>query len=300
VNYADYSAPKSPYAQAANPQSTYLIPTQKPDKDSKEGTFGELKVTTDGVGEFRINHFIAFSEKVDSPVGTEQLAAAHTAVLHDEFPFLFSLRNSAKASWGRFLFEGQRTVEFELGGDAGANSDKIMGWAHSDWVAMQVHAKSKSFFARTLKRKWCLTAEKLLNPFEREISQRHVLAGRRSWKVGFDINLHRYFIETCALERNSSLPAAVFDLQSSIPRELVVTLWRNLIENFTYFEGPQHIDWTEPRLLTADVLETCPDYLERGDVLYRVGSESTLQAALDASWFKPVMARHPGLTEGVI
>ncbi|MDB4917959.1 MAG: hypothetical protein JWM95_5603 [Gemmatimonadetes bacterium] len=310
------------YAGSATPSESYADPAPaSAAKDDAEGTFDELKVTSDGYGEFHTNHFVAFSSVVTgSAEEAEQRAAARTQTLASQFTELFTLGSVCIATWGppSYTFEGLPTVGFKFGGKRSDNLENLLGLFHTDWIALQPDAASHSFFARTLKRRWKEGLEGLLDmPSQRnaalavsqiialQVSQRHVLAGRRSWKVGFDRLLNRYFAETATVERNSSPILEWIDDNSTMPRETVVAVWTNLIENVIAHGPSQGIEWLIPigqhaeslLVYPPDVAEAYPGYTEEGNVLYRMGSSATMQQAVTQPWLALVLERHPGLTQ---
>ncbi len=320
MNYADYSSPKVGYEPYARPQGSYgqLDETSlsaSPTSGSKKESFSEL-VVTNGVGDYHINHFIAFSDFVASATFITGAQKQHdharelTRQLYQHFAEWFSAWNIAKVTErsNKHLFNGHPTFEFELKGWRA--QELVAGLLHSDWVAMQVSSNKDSFYASTLKRDWKLASEtialKLLMGVNRAagevmvwINQHHALAGRRSWKVGFDELLNRYYVETVTLERNSTFATNLLE-KTGWPREVVQIVWSKLIENAVTKMNSDSITWIPSSSLTDDVRNTYFNYYQGGKhVLYRIESVGTYPEAKKLPWFVRVLDRHPELTMGL-
>ncbi len=317
MSYASFAGTGGGYAPYAVP-TRGVTPTRgaaagkQPAKQAK--TFTELYVTG-GVGPFHTNHFQAWSQVAQhSPALVARLTSGLTKVLYDQFCGVFSVKNVAGATLHADVkHQGSPTVEFRIGGNEGDALEKMGGLFHADWVVMRKHAASGSFYGSTLKREWVedrelefakVLAQKAPKPKPGSempggleiaarlvtVNQHHFLAGRRSWVVGHDPALHRYFVETAALERNSLCEYASIE-QFGVMRESIVKIWTHLLENFkTYAPGFQAVPVPKG---AAD------GYKTRGNVAYCAGRHATASQAVSTSWFAPVLLRHPGLVEGL-
>jgi hypothetical protein len=318
MSYADYAAPGSGYAPYARPGyqpgGKAALAGAKSAKKA-QWKFTELFITG-GVGPFHTNHFVGYSgfEKVD-PTRAALKAARLTTWLRENFCAVFSEKNiAAAAPYPERKFDGSPTVEFTIGGNLGSSLEKLAGEVHSDWVVMREDEPSTSFYGSTLKREWltpvednvltALDVKRMLRPkgkptpaedvvTERMIfvNQHHFLAGRRSWKVGYDAKLYRFYVETAAFERSSLCEYSVAE-ESGVLRESVVGLWTNLIDNVE-----SHAKGWIPAQKRPEAVP--PGYRVQGNAAYRAGQHKTAAAALDTEWFAPVLLRHPGLVKGL-
>jgi hypothetical protein len=322
VSYADYAHPPGGYTGYARRPGAYGS-SGKPAAAGTasapaQGTFTELPVTG-GVGEFHLNHYIGYSayQKMDPARGT-RAAAKITRLLLDQFCSVFSMKNVALATPHPELpFDGETTVEFEIGGNVGDTIEELGGLLHSDWVVLRTHADSGTFCASTLKRDWEYPAERntlkmlaKVDEFARavgekdavskeaiakrfiEVNQHHFLAGRRSFKVGYDGALGRFFMETAAFERSSLCEYSVVE-RTGVLRQEITALWVHLIDNF---EGLGTTYWIAPDGAPEVVP---PGYSIQGNAAYFNSEHKTAASAVSAPWFAGVLLRHPGLLAGL-
>lgn len=115
------------------------------------------------------------------------------------------------------------------------------------------------------------------------VNQHHFLAGRRSWKVGYDDSLNMFYVETATFERSSH---AVYEKaeSSGLLREDIKQLWVHLVVNFAAEIGVKLITSYLP-----------PGYEFVENVAYRADAKESGSASLNAPWFAQVLKRHPGL-----
>jgi len=320
MSYANYATPGGWYAPYAAPTRGYTPqPTPSAAKPSAKQAikFREIPIT-DGVGEFHTNHFIGYSayEEVD-PMRAAFRAARFTKVFQQNFCAIFSEKNVATAVLHPDIkHQGDSTVEFRVSGNVGNSAEKAGGLFHSDWVVMRSDSASASFYGTTLRRDWKYPGEALLaaavavvgakaksasgkeKPVTQavgdrlvKVNQHHFLAGRRSWKVGYDAALHRFYVETAAFERNSLCEYHVVE-EFQVMREAIVKLWTNLVDNF---ESHARGWMSAPRIPE----EVPSGYDTRGNAAYRAGKHKTAAQALGTDWFASVLLRHPGLVSGL-
>lgn len=296
--YSQISKGYAPYAVPASVQDAAVLPVPAHvAAEGKEGTFEELLVT-EGVGDYHINHFIGYGSylALKSP---EKIVRLLNQALYLGFVDVFE-PNEAAAEKGDYLFNGVDTIEFTVGGKRGDLFEKAGGLFHSDWVSMQMSADGESFYASTLKRRWMTTSEKVLLLAQNdakdliETNQHHFLAGRRSFKIGYDQDLKRLYIETAAFERSSLCEYNVLE-KTGLLRDAIVAIWTNLIENFEKTWGK----WISPSLLPKPHQAVRQGYSRKGNVDYRQGRHKKAAQALNTPWFAKVLARNPGLTKGV-
>lgn len=312
MGYQPYANPAAGYRKG--PQSGYNTPAKRATAKGKEGTFVELPVTG-GVGNFHINHFIGYSSQALLTLQVKARLAELQQQFRDDFTEIFSVRNVAEANLRPYLHEGNDTIEFEIGGNDETSKGmyylrQVMGFNHSDWVSLQDDPGSRSFYARTLKRDWAtFLEESAISALELvdkrtaiatevffEINRHHFLAGRRSFKVGYDEALQRCYIETAALER-SSLDFYDMIERTGLLRPMIVQIWTSLIENFEKeHDGNPEFYW----LSASGNPENVPDgYSVQGNVAYRTAQVRGMKEAVKAPWFKKVLSRHPGLVAGL-
>jgi hypothetical protein len=270
----------------------------------KEGQFSELRVTG-GVGPFHINHFIGYSGFIMLSKPAEVVAPL-AARFYRDFVKLFE-PNEAEADLSQYEFKGADTIEFSIGGKKFELLEHIGGFLHSDWVSLQQSDDRESFYASTLRRRWLLFKEQLalsglkslstdlasnLIEFIR-VNQHHFLAGRRSFRFGYDEKLHRCYVETAAFERSSICEYYLAE-KTGLLREAVIELWTNLLANVQASFGGL---WVPPVL--AVKAEEREGYQTRDNVDYRTASFPTAAEALSQPWFAKVLTRHPGLLKGL-
>lgn len=286
--YAPYAAPALMQDAAAMPVPAHVA------AEGEEGTFEELFVT-EGVGAYHINHFIGYGAYLP-PKSSEKLVKLLNQALYLGFVKVFE-PNVATVEKGDYEFHGADTIEFTVGGKRGSLIEKVGGLFHSDWVSMQMSADGESFYASTLKRRWMTLSEKALLLADKdakdliETNQHHFLAGRRSFKIGYDQDLKVLYIETAAFERSSVCEYNVLE-KTGLLRDAIVAIWTNLIDNFEKTWGK----WISPSLLPKAVRQ---GYSMKGNVDYRQEQHKKAAQALSASWFTKVLARNPGLTKSV-
>lgn len=292
-------APSTALAKAPVPMAS----TADSQLDGTEGTFVELPVTG-GVGPFHINHFIG--RGLFGPLSKpEQVVAPLAYRFFREFLKLFE-PNEAEAEKGKYKFNGADTIEFSLGGDKFELLEHLGGVLHSDWVSIQKSDDGASFYASTLRRRWLLRQEKValfgavkLSKTAADglagiirVNQHHFLAGRRSFRFGYDDMLQRLYIETAAFERSSLCEYHIVEKTGAL-RATIIDLWTNLIDNVQRSFG---LPLVPPSLLPAKARE---GYATQLDVDYRTGSFATADEALKQPWFANLLPRHPGLLKGL-
>jgi hypothetical protein len=321
-SYANYREPGAGYSSYKEPGHGYNIPsvttygtTPIPD------LFGELPVINEGVGNYHINHYIAF---FNAPTKSANDCPKILTAFYNKFPFIFAnafTGNFATAAWGKgsdaersdlgnLTFKGNKTIKFTVGGQLGGYINQLAGFGHDDWVSIQMEPRErKSFYALTLKRGWTTSNEeiarfavplvaspagpiigKLTVDEAIDINQRHFLAGRRSWRVGYDQSARLLFVETAALERSSHEFYRFMEnfdwLRSQIDR-----IWIGLLVNFaTIFKFELSIaaaaSYTDPQ---------SPYSLSSADVFHVSAERESLAEALKVDWFSSVIRRHVGL-----
>lgn len=311
MSYQPYAHPDVGYRK--NTLSGHNAPAKRPTAKGKEGTFVELPVTG-GVGPVHINHFVGYSSQTALTPKVKARLEELQQRFRDDFTEVFSVKNVAEANLRPYLHKGNDTVEFEIGGNDEAFKDiyylrQVMGLNHSDWVSMQDHPESRSFYATTLKRGWAtyleeitISALDLVNESAAktteaffEINRHHFLAGRRSFKVGYDEDLRRCYIETAALERSS---LGFYDMieRTGLLRPMIVQIWTSLIENFEKeYSGSPEFQWPA----SGNPEDVPDDYMMQGNVVYRAVQVRGMKEAVTAPWFTKVLDRHPGLVAGL-
>lgn len=279
------------YNTLTPPDKTYVNPVIPKQKSVNNGLkFTALLPIRDGKGKYHINHFIGYfrfpSELFNRSESIKRF--------YKKFGEIFSKTNLAIAkAEPDYKFEGQDTIRFTIGGNEGSLLDEMVGVIHDDWVSMQMDSKGESFYATTLKREWMednevMALALLPTPATQviiRINQRHFLAGKRSWTLGYDKQLNLHYIETAAFERSSNL---VYDTveKTGILREKIKDIWVNLIQNYAL---EIKVD-----LLPA-FLNLPKDYFNNGYVAYRKDQADNTNSLLELKWFSEVLKRHPGL-----
>jgi len=308
MSYSESASPGTGgYSNSAYPKINY-----SPTSDDKTGTFMELSPYKDyaetiegGVGPFHFNHFIGYFKPPKRKVSTIDFFA--------HFPLVFNAEGnvaSAVTSEG-YKFKGHDTVKF-------LHANPIKAYGHEDWVTLQMAEDNLSFFARTLKREWVYTKEAAANALLKrnldiklpiEANQRHFLAGRRSWAVGYLPASKLNYIETAAFERFSHPFYHDHEYALSIKAETIVDIWVKLIKDYA--------DYYEVELISNDGIKQIfrnykTDYwyfsqptsllpFKPGklqvikDVYYAHEDRPTAAEAHAVPWFKEVLKRHPGL-----
>ena len=326
ANYRDSGAGYSPYQQSAQgynnvPSVTTYATTPTPATPARgDELFNSLPALSEGVGPYHINHYVAF---FDAPKLTPSDCPKLLTAFYNKFPFIFSnafTGNYASAAWGKgtdagqsqirsLTFQSHQTVKFALGGQFGGFVEQMIGFAHDDWVAMQMEPQErKSFYALTLKRKWMtiqeaaavgLAAAAVAGPIVGtlgggvaiDINQHHFLAGRRSWRVGFDLAAQLFFVETAALERSSGW---FYSLMEGFPwlRSQVDKIWIALLGNFVTVFNNFSLNIGASPLYTDP---QSPYSLSSADVFHVAAETDSLPDALKVDWFSEVIKRHVGL-----
>jgi hypothetical protein len=297
-NYTDPGGGYSPYNSGGKGYSNSAVPgylTTSTPKKAEPDDFTSLSTIRDGVGDYHMNHFIAYFEPyVDKfkPVNSIKF-------FYQEFCNIFSSNNVAKVSLDRTRkFQELDVVKFTIGGNLGNFWQQLIGEPHDDWVAMQMAGDGQSFYGTTLKRMWLEPIDAillaginaglpllgpLLGPIVVEANMRHFLAGRRSWRVGLNRSLNLYYVETAAFERSSHDFYQGAEL-TGLLRESIRDLWTYLLENYPV------------KLCPIEAMQLVPkDYLVKGNVAYRMDADPSAQTALLRPWFSDVLKRHPGL-----
>jgi hypothetical protein len=299
MSYAPYTAPNSSgYSEAAYPVNDYS-PASSQGKFLELTPYKEFKVTpAGGVGPYHCNHFIGYFKPVAKldPIKS-------TKVLFDNFAAAFNPGNEAIAE--DFYFDGQRYVKFILAVPLGGH--------HQDWVSLQLSDDGHSFFAKTqlnlyvdpkdlrekleyiaLVKQLTKLAEEWYGPGPltklnyKELlltNQRHFLAGRRSWSIGYNSVLDLHYIETPAFERYSH--PLFLGLEEVLGlRESIVNIWVTLIENFSVESQLKlEVPPNKPRGYTST----------DSNVFYRQSQDTSAAALQKLPWVAEVLRRHPGL-----
>jgi hypothetical protein len=262
------------------------------------------------VGDYHTNHFVAYSQEIPKKITSQPIPwLTHCNLMFSKYFTNCFDNDIAKASERTFKTPG-RYIEFELGGTQSNFAEKLGGLSHSDWVVIRKPTDGLGFCGQTLQRNWKLTAELALvasavltvNPAAVaaylvfiDVNQHHFLAGRRSFGVGFDVTLNRFFVETAAFERASLLPYELGDL---IFRELIIEIWTMFLETFqTFMSTPVNrlaIRWAEGEPGHVPI-----GYFKKGTVAYMTSSQPNPVAALKEPWFADVLTRHSALTLGL-
>lgn len=198
------------------------------------------------------------------------------------------------------------------------NFSVLGGIFHKDWVSIEMLDDGLSFFGSTLKRNWAeeqeienvknlavkaitsgmmdqVTAFKFALNFI-EVNQHHFLAGRRSWAVGYNKQLKKWYVETMAFERNSQCEYSMLE-KTGILREQILNIWINLLVNFTkYLENFDLLPLSE----TDNPYEFKESYtFSEKRVAYKVSEGKSATALLQKPWVANALKRHPGLIKGL-
>jgi hypothetical protein len=264
--------------------------------------FAELIREKDGTGNVHFNHFISyFKSDLKAGLENEKILTEH---FQNNFKIIFNKDNivGVETETQRY-FKEKNTMVFTLGGDSGNLRDKAIGAIHDDWVSVEFHNDKSSFFARTLKRNFPTNAEKIipfilspspLNPLSHPLAgisidanRHHFLAGRRSWKIGYEKEQDRFFIETAGMERYSlkfhDYIEGIADLRGKIEK-----IWSILLSNYLQYTKQHHTPITNIPQLSG--------YKQVGNVFFKSDEASFSANPQTPDWFKPVLDRHPGLT----
>ena len=320
-----YSNSSAPYNLIIpNPKRSIVIPSYK-----KEGEFTEKNVY-EGVGNFHVNHFIGyFTTTKNLYIPSSKDILIFNREFFNNFGFIFSVKNVSDASLSKHTYKNKKTVCFKLGGNINKlvnyseyfnipyfNIDKLGGIFHEDWVSFEMADNQLSFYGSTLKRKWVEKLElklfsqvaeltkavgliddnyssvsKFITNFI-EVNQHHFLAGRRSWRVGYDEDLNHLYVETLAFERSSLCEYSMLEKTGKL-RETILDLWINLILNYV---GVHKFMLYPIFYIPKDFnLISRYDYEFRGNVLYKVAEDKSSANILNTPWVKEAMTRHPGL-----
>jgi len=288
---AGYNARAAPAAKSAR-----LAAAEAAGLAKREGAFDELMVT-EGVGAYHINHFISYGSFMATQ--SAEVTKRANEFLRD-FVDIFEPNTAAGVKRSKHRFQANATVEFFLGGDDFELLDFVGGLVHSDWVSMQKAPDGESFYGSTLRRRWITTGDLVLKVAEPEwldlvrVNQHHFLAGRRSWRLGYDAVLKRPYVETAAFERSSLCEYYAAEKTGAF-RKTIIQIWTSLLENarkeFTT------INWIPPGSVPDQKVRT--GYETLGNVDYRMDSFETAKEALDTPWFTKILPRHPGLLKGL-
>lgn len=280
-NYLPYQTPNSPYI--AQPDATYVDISKWKDYE-KQSFFKLLDIDKDGIGDYHVNHFICYfrnSKKIPTVTLLKDF--------YNSFPVVFSLNNEAEAIKGSYIFEGNSTIKFEIGGNLSSLLLKMAGTAHEDWVSMKFDNYNKTFFASTLKRLWQYPFEKIFNseyPNLVEVSQRHFLAGRRSWSIGYMIKEDLYYIDTAAFERTSHV---FYNIADDTFQTMINKIWINLLNNYIVYNKFNKEYRYDGNL---------EGYNNEIGVRYKIKSYQSPSKARSDSWFIDILKNHPGLFIG--
>lgn len=269
--------------------------------------FTELDRDMHGIGELHFNHFIGYFNS-DEELDVIEL----TRKLYNRFDSIFSTINRAEAEKTGRLFNAKETIRFSLGGNLGGIKEKLGGLLHDDWVSVEMTNDSSSFYARTLKRNFFEISERLAiiagkafkiiipGPVDDviieksakglvEINQHHFLAGRRSWKIGFENENNRYFIETVAIERYSQ---AIHELGEDFLelKKNIAEIWMNLILNTAQ---DLMVEIKFPQSNYDKYIQNQYDF--RNQVFIKMEDLTYSKNFSIPDWFKGLEEAHPGL-----
>lgn len=259
--------------------------------NENKGSFSELLLVRDGVGNYHANHFIAYFRA--SGVTQQQIDQQMQDFL-PRFVHIFNMDNIASVERSRLDYKQKAVLRFAING--------LQGWFHDDHVYLR-RGLGNSFYASTLKRNWRYVAEALpsigMDPLDwfptpddlgYAINSRHFLAGRRSWTYGH-VQDDLYFIETAALERYSHSAYQMLDGVPviGIPHSSVVDIWNHLLNNALTYYNQTAVDGGS---LVAGYERVS---FSRGDIFYREYDEPDLQTILSDATFQAVLDRHPDL-----
>jgi len=289
TSYSPYAYPDQNYSNLSKPKEDYFLIL------SKVGNFTELLPERDGIGKYHINHHVGYFEPK-----SEFNSLTEIDRLFSNFGTIFSKNNIAVAVLTKYKFKNHNTIKFTIGGTEGGILDNLAGVLHDDWVSLQMEANGQSFFASTLKREWMENSEIVVSTGSQlfpwpppgdhysvkeaiKINQRHFLAGKRSWKIGYDDELKLLYLETAAFERFSSIPSLVAGTLIESQNK-IIEIWTNLIENYA-IQGQ------------FTLVPHLPDeeYELNRNVAYKERDHDSAKEALNSSWFSKVLAKHPGL-----
>lgn len=280
-----------------------------PTKTSQED-FVELK-PFNGSGNYHVNHFIGYfkppKEKFDYVKAIWSFYSNFDTIFSGRKGFPNEI-NVAKALFSEKKFKGKKTVKFTAAGNTENVAIKFGGNFHDDWVSIEMDGRNESFFATTLKREWLEPFEKIVRGTEAVsliyntpikyliicagerstyVNQHHFLAGRRSWRIGFDQKSNLCYIETISLERNSLIEYSVLE-KTGFFREIINEIWINLIKNYAAFSGVE---------LIKNTLINYSDI--KANVYYKSAESENISDFLIgdtiAPWFSEVLQRHPGI-----
>jgi hypothetical protein len=304
MDYGTFRQPSTGYAAPAKrPAVTPAASEPLAYADGKEGQFFELRVTG-GVGPFHVNHFVVYSALLDLS-NPKPVVGPLLQFFYSSFTSLFEPDNAAKADRREYTYNGAETIEFELGGTGEWDIlPTLGGLLHSDWVSFQKSDDDESFYASTLRRGWTLFSERLalgtsagttrrVLAEEIKVNQHHFLAGRRSFRFGYDPALRRLYAETAALERSSLCEYRLLE-KTGVLRSIVIELWTTLLVNV---QQQFHFKFVAPSSLPA---ATRAGYQVSGNTAYRTGEFETAAEALADPWFAKLLPRHPGLVKNLL
>ncbi|MCS4301693.1 hypothetical protein [Chryseobacterium sp. BIGb0232] len=331
MGYNTFANPKGGYSGAATNAAPTYQTTPKPlsmvpPPKGKPGEFTEKNVY-EGVGKFHGNHFRGYFSYISNP-SRDQIIKMNKHLLENFCP-IFSVSNVAKATTGKYKFNSKETIAFQMGGTIKVfpnlpQLDFLTAVIHTDWVAIEKASDSLSLFATTLKREWIEKQESDLfsnltkivsslgiidkaKAFEIvnniiDVNQRHFLAGRRSWAIGFDHSVNLWYIETAAFERSSACEFNLLDKYGNL-RQMIIDLWVNQINN--YFNVLKNTTGIMakiagiPAKVNGKPVNEYADYHYSKNVLYKITEEKTATALLNTPWYSKCLGRHPGLTKGL-
>jgi hypothetical protein len=305
MDYGTFRQPSPGYSAPAKQPVVLPAAASEPlaYADGKEGQFFELRVTG-GVGPFHVNHFVVYSGLLELS-NPQPIVAPLLQSFYSSFISLFEPDNAAKADQGEYTYKGADTIEFELGGVGDWDVlPNLGGLLHSDWVSFQKSDDGESFYASTLRRGWLLFSEKLALAAttgatrralaeEIKVNQHHFLAGRRSFRFGYDPALRRLYVETAALERSSICEYRLLEKTGAL-RSTIIELWTTLLVNV---QKRFHIPFVAPSSLPPAARA---GYQITGNVAYRTAEFASATEALTQPWFAKLLPRHPGLLKNVV
>lgn len=270
-----------------------------------ENPFKILYRDEDGYGIYHTNHFIAYFDIPGVIKGKEkEEAKKRTNNLLNEFVKYFNSKdNLAEVSKGliKCPCEGKITDTFvfkflpnRLSDEVKKNKAKLIEYLslHFDWVAIQMPDDKETFFATTLRKEidGNLPIPADIDWFDNE---RHFLAGKRSWKIGYDEDKKLYFIETVGYERFSSHKAAILDSQIA-GREVINIIWGTLLKNYIEKNNFKAVD---TKTVFNNEKNSTRNYnrIKDKNIYSFALSFTTHEEALHSSWFKKLYDKHCGL-----
>jgi len=247
--------------------------------------------------------------------------------LQDVLPSIFNPNSTAVMQKTRERFRQRPTLRF-LGNlmsvrSMVANVEIVA--PHEDWVHLSEDTTNAYLYATTLKRQpfntgdlqldlvaaippiaaWNVISDitgGFLTRLTPEDNRRHFLAGRRTWRCGFDEERQLHYFETAAFERFSE--QMYVNLEDTF-RRMVNLCWVETIINFSKLIGaPLTAPSTPPSGYSNQSLGGDPanNVSPLGPVYYR---NATFSAADKASaetaynsinWFAPLVNRMPSLS----